>query len=389
MSSDLRKEYTRVVWLRYQNANKKKKGLILDEFCATRCINRKYAIRLFSKVPTHFKNRPGRKKTYSDHAVYHLRRLWILLNQMNSKRLKEALPYWLCFYVASAEVKAELLVMSPATMDRKLAQFRATVARRRRSGTKPGSLIKNIIPIKPFDFEIRQPGHVEADTVAHCGGSLAGNFIWSLTFTDIFSGWTENRAVWGKGSKGVVDAIREIEKLLPFGILSFNSDNGSEFLNYHLIRYFGPEGEKKRHHQLMTRSREYKKNDNAHVEQKNWTHVREVFGYDRFSNPDQVELMNHVYREEHSLLHNFFYPQMKLKTKVRVGSRYKRTYTKAMTPYQRILACEHVSPEAKDRLTTLFKTLNPFKLRQQMQQKFKEFYNAQKPVPDEQPKQAA
>jgi hypothetical protein len=383
MSSDLRKEYTRIVWLRYQNANKKRKGLILDEFCATRGVNRKYAIRLFSKVPTHFKKRPGRKKTYSDHAVYHLRRLWILLNQMNSKRLKEALPSWLCFYLASTEVKAELLAMSPATMDRKLAPFRATVARRRRSGTKPGSLLKNVIPIKPFDFEIRQPGHVEADTVAHCGGSLAGEFIWSLTFTDIFSGWTENRAVWGKGSYGVLNAIREIEKLLPFGILSFNSDNGSEFLNYHLVEYFGPEGEKKRRHQLMTRSREYKKNDNAHVEQKNWTHVREVFGYDRFSNHDQVELMNHIYRDEHSLLHNFFYPQMKLKTKLRVGSRYKRTYTKAKTPYQRILECEHVSPEAKDRLTAIFKTLNPFKLRKQMQQKLKDFYKAQNSVSDQ------
>jgi len=389
MSSDLRKEYTRVVWLRYQNANKRRKGLILDEFCATRGISRKYAIRLFHRVPTHFKARPGRKKLFSDQAVYHLRKLWLLMNQMNSKRLKEALPFWLCFYVASAEVKAELLLMSHSTIDRKLAPFRSKVMRRLRSGTKPGRLLKTIIPIRPFDYEIKQPGYVEADTVAHCGGSLAGEFIWSLTFTDIFSGWTENRATWGKGSAGVLNGIREIEAVIPFSILGFNCDNGSEFLNYPLIEYMGPEGEKKRPQCLMTRSRAYKKNDNAHVEQKNWTHVREMFGYDRFSNLAQVELMNRIYRDEHSLLHNFFYPQMKLKTKLRVGSRYKRTYTTPKTPYQRILECEHVPQQAKDKLTALFRTLNPFRLRKQMQQKLKDFYKAQNPNTDQKEKEAA
>lgn len=385
MSSDLKREYTKILWLRYQNANKKRKTALLDHFCEVSGLTRKHAIRLMHRTPTHwFKKRPGRKKLYSDHAIYHLRKLWVLMNQMNSKRLKEALPSWLTYYLCTDAVKAELRAMSAATMDRKLAPFRARVASRRRTGTKPGSLIKTIIPIRPFDFEIKEPGHVEADTVAHCGGSLAGEFIWSLTFTDIFSGWTENRAVWGKGSAGVLDAIRDIEHKLPFVILSFNSDNGNEFLNYHLINYFGPEGEKKRHHQLMTRSREYKKNDNAHVEQKNWTHVREMFGYDRFSNPVQVELMNRTYREEHSLLHNFFYPQMKLKTKVRVGSRYRRTYSVAKTPYQRILECEHVPQETKDKLTALFHTLNPFGLRKQMQQKLKEFYKAQTPAPEPQ-----
>lgn len=306
MSNDLKNEYIRILWLRYQNSNRKQKVVILNEFCAVSGFTRKYAIKLFNRVPEHwFKKRPGRKRIYSEQAIYHLRKLWLLSKQMNSKRLRDALPDWLPQYLAPESVKAELTAMSPATIDRYLAPFRAKIARRRRSGTRKSKLLKSIIPIKPFDHNINQPGHVEADTVAHCGGSLAGDFIWSVTFTDIFSGWTENRAVWGKGAVGVFEAIRSIESTLPFPILSFNSDNGTEFLNHHLIRYFGPEGEKKRSAQLMTRSREYRKNDNCHVEQKNWTHVRELFGYDRFSNPKQVELMNSIYLAEHNLLHNF------------------------------------------------------------------------------------
>lgn len=384
MSNDLKNEYIRILWLRYQNSHRKQKTVILTEFCAVSGFTRKYAIKLFNRVPDHwFKKRPGRKKIYSEQAIYHLRKLWLLSKQMNSKRLRDALPDWLPQYLAPEIVKAELIAMSPATIDRYLAPFRAKIARRRRSGTRKSKLLKSIIPIKPFDHNINQPGHVEADTVAHCGGSLAGDFIWSVTFTDIFSGWTENRAVWGKGASGIVEAIRSIESTLPFPILSFNSDNGTEFLNHHLIRYFGPEGEKKRTAQLMTRSREYRKNDNCHVEQKNWTHVRELFGYDRFSNPKQVELMNSIYSAEHNLLHNFFYPQMKLKTKLRIGSKYKRTYDRPQTPYRRILACESVPQETKDVLTQVFKTLNPFRLTKDMDKKLRAFYKANTPVSDE------
>lgn len=382
MSSDLKKEYTRIMWHRYQKANRKQKTELLTELSATTGLNRKYAIRIMNRVFRHFRKHPGRKKKYSEQAVHHVRKLWILMNQINSKRMKEALPEWIKSYVASSEVKQEILSMSAATIDRKLKPIRAKVRRRFRTGTKSGR-VKHIIPIKPFDYNIQQPGHVEADTVAHCGGSLAGDFIWSLTFTDIFSGWTENRAVWGKGSSGVLDAIRDIENKLNFPILSFNSDNGTEFLNHHLINYFGPEGEKKRLYQLMTRSREYRKNDNCHVEQKNWTHVRELFGYDRFSNPAQVNHMNSIYTEEHRLLHNFFYPQMKLKSKLRIGSRYRRTYDRPQTPYHRILACPDVPQETKDQLTTFYLTLNPFKLRKTLEDKLKLFYQANGRVSDE------
>ncbi len=383
MSNDLKQQYIRLQWLRYQNASRRQKKVILDELCALTGCHRKHLIRRMKDLPSGLRKRPGRKRVYSEHAVYHLRKLWLLLNQMNSKRLKEALPECMGHYVASESVKQELCRMSAATIDRYLAAIRAKVARRGRSGTRPGRLLKHMIPIKPFDYNVHQPGHVEADLVAHCGGSLSGEFIWSLTFTDIYSGWTENRAVWGKGAHGVLESIRSVEATLPFPILSFNCDNGKEFLNHHLIHYFSPEGEKKRAAQLMTRSREYRKNDNCYVEQKNWTHVRELFGYDRFSNPRQVDLMNRMYQEEHRLLHNFFYPQMKLKTKLRIGSRYRRTYDKPKTPYRRILDCEQVPQHVKDSLTAFYKTLNPFRLRKEQHKKLKAFYQASKPLTDE------
>lgn len=381
MSSDLKKEYTFVTYLRYREANKKKKTQILNEFCENLKLTRKHAIRQLQRDPRTQPKRPGRKKVYSEQAIFHLRKLWFLTEQLNSKLLKRGLPDWLENYVTSTEVKVQLLMMSASTIERCIAPIRAKVARRLRTGTRPPlRFYKQVIPIKPFDLTVTGPGHVEADTVAHCGGSLLGEFIWSLTLTDIHTGWTENRAVWGKGGKNVLDAIIDIEKGLPFEILSFNSDNGGEFLNHHLIRHFGPNGKKPRPSQLMTRSRAYRKNDNCYVEQKNWTHVRTLFGYDRFSNPDQVELMNSIYKEEHNLLRNFFYPQMKLKSKVRIGSKYKRTYDIPQTPYQRVMNCDSIPQETKDRLTQIKKSLNPFILRKEMQKKLKSFYQANYPI---------
>jgi hypothetical protein len=270
--------------------------------------------------------------------------------------------------------------MSHSTIDRKLKAFRVEHRRKKRSGTRIGKLSKTIIPIRPFDREEKKPGFVEADTVAHCGDSMTGEFVWSLTLTDVYSGWTENRAVWAKKSIEVLDALRHIECCLPFEILAFNCDNGSEFINHELIKYFGPDGEKRRLHQLMTRSRAYRKNDNCHVEQKNWTHVRDVFGYDRIWIRALLPIMNDIYRNEHSLLYNFFVPQVKLISKERIGAKYRRKFTKPRTPYQALLASEDVSEEQKRKLTAKFLTLDPFSLRQSLERKFKEFYRALYPT---------
>ena len=233
-------------------------------------------------------------------------------------------------------------------------------------------MLKNQIPIRTDNWDITKPGFCEADTVAHCGNSLSGDFAWSLTLTDIFSAWTENRAIWGKGSLGVLEQIRDIEKRLPFTLLGFDCDNGSEFLNYHLIRYFG-DRPKSRMVQF-SRSRPYHKDDNAHVEQKNWTHVRQLFGYDRFGNKLLVILMNDLYRNEYSLLQNYFCPTMKLISKERINSKYRKKYDFPQTPYQRLLASDYISPETKQKLITTYSSLNPFVLRKNVENKLKAIF---------------
>jgi hypothetical protein len=275
------------------------------------------------------------------------------------------------------KTKELLLCISHATIDRMLKHIRARFRRKSRSGTKPGTLIKKQIPIKLNNEHIDKPGFVEADTVAHCGGSLRGDFVWSITLTDIFTGWTENRATWSKGGKGVLNNIKDIEKNLPFNLLGFNCDNGSEFLNWHLKRYFEEKNNKQPKGKgkfFLSRSRPYHKDDNAHVEQKNWTHVRQLFGYDRFDNKILVDLMNDLYRNEWSLLQNHFNPTMKLERKQRVGSKYHKKYESPKTPYQRIIENPNIPKIKKHQLEKIHETLNPFELQKQIQKKLKEIF---------------
>ena len=254
--------------------------------------------------------------------------------------------------------------MSPATIDRYLKPYRSELSRHKHSGTKPGSLIKSKIPIQPMDWNVQCPGFAEADSVAHCGHTLEGSFVWSITLTDIFTTWTENRAVWNKGAKNTVAGVEDIEKNLPFPLLGFDSDNGSEFLNHHLINYFTCDNTLR---VQLFRSRPYKKNDNAHVEQKNWTHVRQIFGYHRIDNPDVVDLMNDLYKNELSILNNFFSPSIKLIRKTRIGAKIKKEYDLPQTPYQRLLNSKTLSPEQLIRLDKLYVTQNPFKLKKSME----------------------
>jgi hypothetical protein len=365
MGIELTREYLKCIRTRYGLAKKNEKTKILDEFCKVTGRNRKYSIRLLNSLPK-IKKSGGRKKTYCGRCRFHLGKLWIKMNQMCSKKMVIALPEWLPFYIhpdCDTETRRLLLTMSASTIDRELKQYKAKYLRGRRAGTKPGSILKTIIPIKPFDYNVTKPGFVEADTVAHCGNSLQGQFAWSLTFTDIYSGWTNNRATWGKGQVGVVDSIKDIEADLPYELYAFNSDNGSEFLNHHLIQYFSSD-ERQKQKVRFSRSRAYKKNDNCHVEQKNWTHVRELFGYERFEKKDIISIMNNIYKNYHNPLLNFFVPQVKLLHKTRVGSKYVRKYSKPMTPYQRLLECPEVKEEIKEVLKSIKEKLNPFELRE-------------------------
>ena len=313
-----RREYLEAIGQRYQKATRKEKSIILGEFCATCGYNRKYAIRLLRKEPLPAPNRkPGPVPIYAkEQLLLPLKRIWFATDQMCSKKLNAAIPLWLPFYEGEYEpllpdVRQKLIAMSAATIDRLLKPLRA-LYKKGRCSTKPGTLLKNQIPIKTHNWDVTKPGYFEADTVAHCGNSMSGDFVFSLTFTDIFSGWTENRAVWGKGSQGVLRQIRNIEEKIVFPVLGFDCDNGSEFLNHHLVKYFT---DRPKAPVQFTRSRPYRKNDNAFVEQKNWTHVRQLLGYDRFDNPELVPVINDLYSNEWSLFNNYFCPTLKLKEK--------------------------------------------------------------------------
>jgi hypothetical protein len=302
--------------------------------------------------------------------------LYVATDQLCSKRLRQALPEWLPFYerhrAALGELDRRLLLrMSPATIDRLLAPLRRTSNGKGLCGTKPGSMLRNKIPIRNWGWNVSKAGFMEADTVAHCGTSLDGSFVWSLTMTDIKTGWTECRGVWNKGGAGVRDAVKDIEHHVPFPLRGFHCDNGSEFLNYHLARYFAPQ---KGRHVVFTRSRPSYRNDNPHVEQKNWTHPRQLLGYDRIARPDVLPLINDLYTHEWSLLHNHFLPSAKLRTKTRIGSKYHKTYDQPQTPYQRLLKCREVPAEARTALQHLHYTLDPIQLSATVQTKLKQIF---------------
>lgn len=319
MSIELKREYLQILRKRYEIAAKAEKTRILRDFCQDFAYSRKYAIRILNRtIEPLDRKRPGRKPKYGAHEVFHLKKLWEQTGRICSKNLAAAMESWLPFYdhpLLSGETRKKLLKLSPSTIDRLLRQFRC---RKGISATRGAqNLIKSKIPVELLRGDITKAGFVEADTVAHCGNALFGTFANSLTLTDLASGWTENRATWGKDALEIRAKIREMETSLPFKITTFASDNGSEFLNQSLISYFHSRSEPVR----VVRGRPYRKNDNAHVEQKNWTHVRELFGYRRIDNPLLIANMNDIYELLWNPLKNFFIPCTKLIEKTRIGGR--------------------------------------------------------------------
>jgi hypothetical protein len=375
MGKQERRAYLQAISKRYYRSDKTNKQKILDEFCAVCGYARKYAIRLLNRKqdsPSLPRKRPGAKPKYHTSSLMEpLRRIWFASDQLCGKRLKAALPLWLPHYeneygTLSETVRGDLLKVSAATLDRLLKPLRVQHPKGL-SGTKPGSLLKTQIPIRTQHWDETQPGFMEADTVAHCGNSLAGDFVWSLTMTDIVTGWTECRATWNKGSQGVLEQIQAIETSLPFPLRGFDCDNGSEFLNHHLLRYFTDHPASP----AFTRSRPYKKNDNAHVEQKNWTHARQLFGYDRIGKPELVAMMNTVYRSLWCPLQNHFCPSLKLKEKHRNGAKYIKKYHAPQTPYQRVLDHPDVPETTKIALKKQHDQLNPFAIKANIEQQLK------------------
>jgi hypothetical protein len=242
-------------------------------------------------------------------------------------------------------------------------------ARQGKSITQGGGF-REQIPIQESVWNIELPGYLEADTVAHCGGSTMGEYINTLTMVDIATTWTETRAVFGKGSTPIVHAIEDIEQQLPFDILGYDCDNGTEVLNSHVLRYFRDEriarGQTPVH---VTRSREYKKNDNAHVEQKNWMTARDALGFRRMENPDIVPVANDLYKNDYRFFKNYFTPCFKLKEKLKVGSRYKRIYDDPKTPLERVLESDYIAEEQKQQLKQEQQSLDPFTLSKNIERK--------------------
>lgn len=377
MSPNSKKEYMEKIYLRYKRAkSRNEKSLLITELCLTCAWHRKHAIRALKNFRRFAKPKPkkrGRPSIYKKPSVMEpLKRIWLAANLPCSRRLKVVLPLWLPSYAKefgglSPDVVKRLLKISPATIDRCLEPARVRYRGRGRSTTKPGTLLKKHILIKTNQWNESKPGFLEADTVAHCGGDLGGIFAYTIDAVDILTGWTEQRAVWGKGETDVLEQIKDIEESLPFPLLGFDSDNGSEFLNWHLVKHF----QKRPLPVQVTRSRAYHKDDNAHVEQKNWTHVRQWLGYHRLDNPGVVALMNNMYKSEWRLFHNFFCPSTKLIEKKMVASKTFKRYDNPKTPYQRVLESPDVKTSVKRALKEQFETLNPFRLRKTIEKHLK------------------
>lgn len=322
-----------------------------------------------------FDRRGGRPKLYGDaQLIWWIETLWVAMGHMNSKSMKAILAEWFSFNHdpnLDEGTKAKILAMSASTMDRLLHAYRKQLAKKNRSGTRRGHIrfYEQRVPLRKFELARRELGHLEADTVAHCGGSLSGQFIWTLNLTDVVTGWCEQRAVWHKMSPFIVDAMREMTSLLPFAVLSIHTDNGMEFLNEHFVTEFL---ESKTAPQVtLTRSRAYHKNDSARIEQKNNTHVRRLLGYERLGHRELLPLINDLYSNEHRQMMNFFVPQRKLIEKVRDGSKTIKRYDKPKTPYQRVLEAKEVSETTKEQLQAYYRSLNPFEIRKKIDEKLK------------------
>lgn len=371
MSQRAKREYLLRIWERYQKADNEEKGRILDEFCQVCGYARNYAIRKLNGSLNREKKKAGRKPVYDEAFIKVLVKVWRAMHRTCSKKMVEALPLWLAHHDFSFDIAEKLKKISAAQIDRLLGPYRNPKIRGKSLTPKNKSFIKRVIPLKPLDAEYTKPGAIQSDTVAHCGDDIAGFYAYSLTMTDIHSTWTENRATWTKSAHLVGAAIKEIEKALPFPITDYSADNGNEVLNENIFDHFDkrPEGKKVN----VTRGRPYRKNDQAYVEQKNNSHVRGVFGYERIDDRSLIERMNEIYLLWNQL-QNYFIPTMKCIEKKRDGAKIKKKYDKPKTPYQRILDSADVKEEAKQKLRDTYALLNPFELSEEIEKRRASFF---------------
>lgn len=371
MSISSRQEVVERLRNKYERAGRGYRRRLVDQLCSVGGYERKYAIKVLNgtRPGPRGERRGGSRPRYGPAEKEVVAEIWKRGDYPCGKRLVAMLPLWLPAYeerhgALPVEVRHKLQEISAPTLDRLLTPYRLKIVKRR-GGTKPGRLLRTQIPVRCETWDIDRPGYLEADTVEHGGETTEGDFMRSITYTDIYSGWTEQAAIWNKSAAQVLAQTRKIESELPFPLLGFDSDNGGEFLNYALWRYF-----RRRVRPVhFTRSRAYRKNDNAHVEQKNWTKVRQLLGYARYDRRELVGLVQDLYRNEWRLLQNFFQPIMKLRKKERHGSRVKKTYDRPQTPAQRLLAWSSLPEDKQAWILQLQATLNPLELSEAVNRK--------------------
>lgn len=373
VSARAKGEYVQAIYHRYRRAPRPDKQRILDEFCQVTRYHRKHAIRVLNG-PAPGAARPPRHRaaTYSPAVIEALRRIWEAAGYPWSLRLKALLPLWLPWarrrWRLRASVEGQLLAISPRQIDRRLAPHRRRLTKRLYGRTKPGTLLKHHIPLKTDRWEVTTPGFTEIDLVAHCGSLGDGEFVHSLNLTDIHTTWVETAAVLGKSQAAVQAALEELRQRLPFRLQGIDSDNGSEFINQHRWDYC------QAREIQFTRGRPYKKDDNAHIEQKNWTHVRKLLGYVRYDTPAARTAIDALYRGELRLFQNLFLPSVKLMRKERIGSRVRRRYDAPRTPLERVLACPDVPPELVAQLQRQQAAHDPFALARTIEQRLDRIY---------------
>jgi len=367
-------EYLKKIYQRYHKSNQQEKTQILNEFCEVCRYNRKYAIWLLNEPPKDNKVRSTRKRNYiyGHQTISILEAVWKSAGYPWSSRLKSVLPLWLPHarerFRITPELEKQLLSISPSTIDRRLKNKKYSIKKRIYSSTRPGTLLKHQIPIKTDNWDVNEPGFIETDLVSHGGNSAEGDFIYSLNTTDILTGWTETRAIMGKGQISALKALSDIRDSVPFDLKAIDPDNDGAFINHHLLKYCQDNKIQ------FTRSRPYKKDDNAHIEQKNWTHVRKIFGYVRYDSQEALDAMNDLYRNELCWFQNFFQASVKLVKKIREGSKLKRIYDKPKTPFQRVCECKKANPKRVAELKKLYLSLNPFELSKIIDKKLDKIY---------------
>jgi hypothetical protein len=381
MSRQTKNEVMEKLRRRYSTAGREHKRKLIDEAVALLGYHRKAAIRALGAWPPGpagvITGRPREYEEAGRHPA--LRAIWSAANYPCGRRLAGMMEDWLGSYEAHEgsvpkAVRDQLLEASPRTLDRLLRPLR--IQARRPSMTRPGSLLRQQIPIRGSVWDDNKPGWLEVDTVALCGGNCSGDYIWMLDAVDYATTWVSTRAMWNRGQEGTLAALADMEQCLPFPLLGLDSDNGGEFLNYHVLAWL----QKRPRPVFMTRSRPNKKNDNAHVEQKNWTHVRTWFGYERHDNPEVVACVNDLARGPLHQMLNYFHASLKLERKDRTeAGKTRRVYGQAKTPLQRVLESPDIADNVKMERRAEKAALNAFALKAEIERQLRQIAKLRRP----------